>query len=125
MKQNLIKLCQFCEDVIVFVLRGGDILAEEAYHAMIGMITDQSITVKRQQLNARLIVTQSDDIISFADTVAGLCKGSTADSGSVCLGSNPSPAAKNEPLKLMLWRFICMKNERMEIFLSGIESHFK
>jgi hypothetical protein len=24
---------------------------------------------------------------------AGLCKGSTTDSGSVCLGSNPSPAA--------------------------------
>ena len=24
---------------------------------------------------------------------AGLCKGSTADSDSVCLGSNPSPAA--------------------------------
>ena len=26
--------------------------------------------------------------------IAGLCKGSTADSDSVCLGSNPSPAAK-------------------------------
>ena len=25
--------------------------------------------------------------------IAGLCKGSTADSDSVCLGSNPSPAA--------------------------------
>ena len=26
--------------------------------------------------------------------IAGLCKGSTADSDSVCEGSNPSPAAK-------------------------------
>ena len=26
--------------------------------------------------------------------IAELCKGSTADSDSVCLGSNPSPAAK-------------------------------
>ena len=26
--------------------------------------------------------------------LAGLCKGSTADSDSVCEGSNPSPAAK-------------------------------
>ena len=30
--------------------------------------------------------------------IAELCKGSTADSDSVCEGSNPSPAAKmNEP----------------------------
>ena len=28
--------------------------------------------------------------------LAGLCKGSTADSDSVCEGSNPSPAAKQE-----------------------------
>ena len=27
--------------------------------------------------------------------IAELCKGSTTDSDSVCLGSNPSPAAKN------------------------------
>ena len=32
--------------------------------------------------------------------IAELCKGSTADSDSVCLGSNPSSAAiKNAPLK--------------------------
>ena len=30
------------------------------------------------------------DIMFFVD--AGLCKGSTTDSDSVCLGSNPSPA---------------------------------
>ena len=29
----------------------------------------------------------------LAPNIAGLCKGSTADSDSVCLGSNPSPAA--------------------------------
>ena len=29
--------------------------------------------------------------------VAELCKGSTADSDSVCLGSNPSSAAKSDP----------------------------
>ena len=28
--------------------------------------------------------------------IAGLCKGSTADSDSVCLGSNPSPAARKK-----------------------------
>ena len=30
--------------------------------------------------------------------IAGLCKGSTADSDSVCLGSNPSPAARKSDL---------------------------
>ena len=30
--------------------------------------------------------------------IAGLCKGSTADSDSVCLGSNPSPATKQDCL---------------------------
>ena len=30
----------------------------------------------------------------FVRNIAGLCKGSTADSDSVCEGSNPSPAAK-------------------------------
>ena len=29
--------------------------------------------------------------------IAGLCKGSTADSDSVCEGSNPSPAAIESP----------------------------
>ena len=28
--------------------------------------------------------------------IAGLCKGSTTDSDSVCEGSNPSPAAKSD-----------------------------
>ena len=31
--------------------------------------------------------------------IAGLCKGSTTDSDSVCEGSNPSPAAKESDLK--------------------------
>ena len=30
--------------------------------------------------------------------IAGLCKGSTADSDSVCEGSNPSPAARKKRL---------------------------
>ena len=32
-----------------------------------------------------------------ANEIAGLCKGSTTDSDSVCEGSNPSPAAKTKP----------------------------
>ena len=37
---------------------------------------------------------------SSVKNLAELCKGSTADSDSVCLGSNPSSAAiKNAPLK--------------------------
>ena len=31
-----------------------------------------------------------------ANEIAGLCKGSTTDSDSVCEGSNPSPAAKTK-----------------------------
>ena len=37
---------------------------------------------------------------------AGLCKGSTTDSDSVCEGSNPSPAAKESDLKIVLGRFL-------------------
>ena len=33
-------------------------------------------------------------IIFVRQNIAGLCNGSTADSDSVCEGSNPSPAAK-------------------------------
>ena len=33
-------------------------------------------------------------IVFVRRNTAGLCKGSTADSDSVCEGSNPSPAAK-------------------------------
>ena len=35
------------------------------------------------------------NLVAVNFNIAGLCKGSTADSDSVCLGSNPSPAAKN------------------------------
>lgn len=38
--------------------------------------------------------------------IAGLCKGSTADSDSVCLGSNPSPAAKKEPCNFNDYRVL-------------------
>ncbi len=34
--------------------------------------------------------------------LAGLCKGSTADSDSVCEGSNPSPAAKSPETSMFL-----------------------
>ena len=33
-------------------------------------------------------------IVNVRQDTAGLCNGSTADSDSVCEGSNPSPAAK-------------------------------
>ena len=42
--------------------------------------------------------------------IAGLCKGSTADSDSVCEGSNPSPAAKNRPPPFGGGRFFCPKD---------------
>ena len=35
-------------------------------------------------------------IVFVRQNIAGLCKGSTADSDSVCEGSNPSPAAKKK-----------------------------
>ena len=35
--------------------------------------------------------------LNTARNTAGLCKGSTADSDSVCEGSNPSPAARKDP----------------------------
>ena len=43
------------------------------------------------------------DIITFVD--AGLCKGSTTDSDSVCLGSNPSSATMQEQQQVMLLLF--------------------
>ena len=36
-------------------------------------------------------------IIFVRQNIAGLCNGSTADSDSVCEGSNPSPAAIEKP----------------------------
>ena len=45
-----------------------------------------------------------------ANEIAGLCKGSTTDSDSVCEGSNPSPAAKTKPWNL--------NGSRVFIFLS-------
>ena len=36
------------------------------------------------------------DIIVMSNDTAGLCNGSTPDSDSVCEGSNPSPAAKEQ-----------------------------
>ena len=43
--------------------------------------------------------------------LAGLCKGSTADSDSVCEGSNPSPAATFKPQIQWIWGFfLCFLN---------------
>lgn len=41
--------------------------------------------------------------------IAGLCKGSTTDSDSVCEGSNPSPAASKSPeaARLRDFSFAC------------------
>ncbi len=43
-------------------------------------------------------------ILSSAENIAELCKGSTTDSDSVCLGSNPSSAANksNHPTGWLL-----------------------
>ena len=54
--------------------------------------------VKGKKLKNTLDIFQSFVIIALvparAGAIAGLCKGSTTDSDSVCEGSNPSPAAK-------------------------------
>lgn len=42
------------------------------------------------------IFRKCDIIINVLRNTAGLCNGSTPDSDSVCEGSNPSPAAKEE-----------------------------
>ena len=42
-----------------------------------------------------LIAYRGFESLPLLQYIAGLCKGSTADSDSVCLGSNPSSAAKN------------------------------
>ena len=41
----------------------------------------------------------------MAMLIAGLCNGSTTDSDSVCLGSNPCPAATERP-SLLRWSFL-------------------
>ena len=41
-----------------------------------------------------LIAYRGFESLPLLQYIAGLCKGSTTDSDSVCLGSNPSPAAK-------------------------------
>ena len=38
--------------------------------------------------------------------IAGLCKGSTTDSDSVCLGSNPSPAARKKTSSDVFFSYI-------------------
>ena len=44
--------------------------------------------------------------------IAGLCKGSTTDSDSVCEGSNPSPAAIVGAKYALLRRFLCLRQKR-------------
>ena len=52
--------------------------------------------------------------------IAELCKGSTADSDSVCEGSNPSPAAKQKALELHGSRAFCRPLENCAFGGAGI-----
>ena len=52
------------------------------------------------------LLTIAPDVIIIAYALAGLCKGSTADSDSVCEGSNPSPAANCRRLCLACGNFL-------------------
>ena len=42
-------------------------------------------------------------IVFVRQNIAGLCNGSTADSDSVCEGSNPSPAATEKSETVRFW----------------------
>ena len=44
----------------------------------------------------------------FVENKAELCKGSTADSDSVCWGSNPYSAAKTKILSIIVGRFFVL-----------------
>ena len=58
-----------------------------------------------------LIAYRGFESLPLLQYIAGLCKGSTTDSDSVCLGSNPSPAATKPCHKigfLFLYNFICL-----------------
>ena len=48
-------------------------------------------------------------IVFVRQDTAGLCKGSTADSDSVCEGSNPSPAAKGTRLSRVPFLFLFLQ----------------
>ena len=52
--------------------------------------------------------------------IAELCKGSTADSDSVCEGSNPSPAAKQKPWNCTGSRAFCRPLENCAFGGTGI-----
>ena len=53
---------------------------------------------------------------------AELCKGSTTDSDSVCLGSNPSSAAMNQPGIFRLFRGLILT---IEVWLSLVERYVR
>ena len=55
----------------------------------------------------------------FDSNFAALCKGSTADSDSVCLGSNPSAAAREECRRSFLGTFV------FEVWLSLVERYVR
>ena len=56
------------------------------------------VILVRTNMDGEVISLTIDEVYLFVrherTNIAGLCKGSTADSDSVCEGSNPSPAAK-------------------------------
>ena len=64
----------------------------------VGPPPPKKFACKKKKLKKALDIWQSFGIMNPAlarvSDIAGLCKGSTADSDSVCEGSNPSPAAK-------------------------------
>ena len=49
--------------------------------------------------------------------IALLCNGSTTDSGSVCLGSNPSRATKGEAFEASLFCFCKEEKELLPYFI--------
>ena len=57
--------------------------------------------------------------VQYALRLAGLCNGSTADSDSVCEGSNPSPAAKTIARPVGLAFVFCMHRRIRTLTLSS------
>ena len=56
-------------------------------------------------------------IVNVRQDTAGLCNGSTADSDSVCEGSNPSPAAKKKERHAKACLFFFQRNKSLAGFV--------
>ncbi len=57
--------------------------------------------------------------------IAGLCKGSTADSDSVCLGSNPSPAAMKKDICRCLFSVVFVPFGTISIYFVSDNSDIR